>query len=384
MKVPTWLALLTSTLIPAIAASQQYQVSSVQHAPAAGYGQPVSALSQPAYAPQPQPTYAPQPQPSFAPQPQPGYAPQPAFAPAPVAPATYPSAPNIGVAHSLGDQGMQYSIGGGCDSGGCSGYGMGGGGCDAGGCSANIGGDMMLGADYGGGFGGGGYADGGFDGGISGGGCGGIAGGLAGIGGCRGGGTYFTAIGGGIEMDRQRSTAIGRDLSIDFNQGWAIGGAIGRRVGRNLRSEIEYVFRNQTPEVIGFNGNAVGNIRGFQNSHAAMLNFAYDLVFGNGRIVPYVGGGVGVASIDSRVQYGPGVAALDGDDASVAYQWMAGISFRARPNMEMFVEYRFFEIDDPKLNRFGGPAVGAAANPNVLLDSEYQSNDVMGGIRFNF
>jgi hypothetical protein len=51
--------------------------------------------------------------------------------------------------------------------------------------------------------------------------------------------------------------------------------------------------------------------------------------------------------------------------------------------MEMFVEYRFFEIDDPKLNRFGGPTINGAT-PNIILNSEYISNDILAGIRFNY
>jgi hypothetical protein len=62
---------------------------------------------------------------------------------------------------------------------------------------------------------------------------------------------------------------------------------------------------------------------------------------------------------------------------------MAGLNYRTRPNMEMFVEYRFFEIDDPKLNRFGGPTINGAT-PNIILNSEYISNDILAGIRFNY
>ena len=241
------------------------------------------------------------------------------------------------------------------------------GGCDSGGC------------DVGGGFVGGGYDGGtGID-------CG--YGDCCGSGKCCG--VYFSAFSGYAELDDQNSVGYARDLLVDYNPGWAVGGAIGKRLCRNVRMELEYTFRNQSVDQVQFNGNFPGNESGFQASHAGMLNFAYDLVLGNGKIVPYIGGGIGVASIDSRVRYGNGVATLDGDDSSVAYQWMAGISLRRRPNMEIFAEYRFFEIDDPKLNRFGGPAIGTVGgmqtpNPNILLESEYNSQDIMAGIRFSF
>ncbi len=243
--------------------------------------------------------------------------------------------------------------------------------CDSGGgCDSSVGGNFFSNGS-------------GFDGGLSGPCCGSGCGDVC----CKG--SYFTMFVGSSEMDDQTSTGYQRDLNIDFNQGYAIGGAIGRRVCRNVRMELEYAFRSQTPDTVVFNGNPQNNVRGLQNSHAGMLNVAYDMLLGAGKFVPYIGGGIGVASVDSRVRYGNGVATLDGDDSGVAYQWMAGLSYRARPNMEMFVEYRFFEVDDPKLNRFGGPAIGTGgpstmANPNILLESEYISQDIFAGIRFNY
>lgn len=286
------------------------------------------------------------------------------------APTNGPYQPTVGTAPSVApsvapfNAAPQYAGGGGCDSGSC---GVGGG-LVGSGCGVD-------GGSLGNGFFGNGF--------------GGDVSGCCGGGSCGGGGgsccgTYFSIFGGYVELNDQQSTAVGRNLLIDFNPGYAAGAAIGRRLGRNLRMELEYTFRNQTPEIVQFNGGFPGNIDGLQNSHAGMLNFVYDLVLGNGRFVPYAGGGVGVGSIDSRVSYGSGVAALNGDDTSIAYQWLAGISMRTRPNFEWFAEYRFFEIDDPKINRFGGPPLGGFPNPNVLLDSEFVSRNIMVGLRFSF
>ncbi len=200
---------------------------------------------------------------------------------------------------------------------------------------------------------------------------------------CSGGGTYFSIFGGLADIDSQNSTGLQRDLQIQFDQGYGIGGAIGRRVSRCLRSELEYVYRSQNPGAVEFNGNLQNNISGQQNSHAGMFNLICDLMIAKGNLVPYLGAGIGVASIDSQVRYGTMGSTLDGDDSAFAVQWMAGLTYRARPNMEMFVEYRFFEIEDPKLNRFGGPPINGAP-ANIILDSEYISNDIFTGIRFNF
>lgn len=195
------------------------------------------------------------------------------------------------------------------------------------------------------------------------------------------GGKYFSIFGGMADLDSQRSTGFQRDLNIQFEQGYALGGAVGRRVGRNLRAEMEYCYRSQDPGNLVFNGNSYQNLSGNQNCHAGMLNLVFDMIIGHGNLVPYVGAGVGIGSIDSSVQFQQGV--LDGDDSALALQWMAGLSYRCKPNMEIFCEYRHFELDDPKLNYFGGPQVNIYT-PNILLNSEYKSSDVFAGFRFNF
>ncbi len=338
MTVQNLFAIAVVLMLPALAAAQHYQVAA------------------PAY----QPTF------------------QPSYNPTPVSP--MPTAPRMPLPSAAPAGYGGGSIAGNfCDSGGCDSYGGGGyigagyGGagagnfCDSGGCDS-----------FGGGIGGG--HCGGFDGGIGGGDCGSASSCGSGF----GGNTYFSVFGGASELDEQNSVGFQRDLNINYDTGYLIGGAIGRRLFRNLRSELEYTFRSQDATSVVFNGNPVGNVGEFQNSHSAMFNLVYDLVLGNGNFVPYIGVGAGLAFIDSRVTYGTGVASLDGNDSSAAYQWMAGLAWRARPNMEAFVEYRFFEVMDPKLNRFGGPGIGFSQNPNILLESEYQSNDIVAGLRFNF
>ena len=102
-----------------------------------------------------------------------------------------------------------------------------------------------------------------------------------------------------------------------------------------------------------------------------------------GVLVPYAGMGLGVTNIGSDVRYGNGGATLNGNDTSLAFQWMAGITVRSFQNAELFCEYRYFEANDPKLNRFGGPPINGVV-PNLILESEYVSRDVNFGIRLNF
>ena len=201
-------------------------------------------------------------------------------------------------------------------------------------------------------------------------------------GGCSpGGGRYMSIFGGLADLDQQQSTGFDRNLVAQFEEGYGLGAAFGRRIGRFFRSELEYTYRSQDPGSIVFNNVLYNNASGNQNAHSGMYNLFFDMIIGYGNLVPYIGGGIGVGFIDSNVEFGAGE--LDGDDTALALQWMAGLSYRARPNMELFVEYRFFEMEDPKLNYFGNPMIDVRT-PNILLNTEYQSTDIFAGFRFNF
>lgn len=264
-------------------------------------------------------------------------------------------APNMGVSSSFSDFGSMGSPMGApmpsYDAGGGSYFD--GGGCSSGDCGSSLGGGSACGS------------------------------GACGI----GGGKYMSLFGGVTDIELQRSVGFERNVNIDFDEGYALGGAIGKRIGRFLRSEMEYVYRTQDPAIGLFDSGggtlpfADRNPDGNQNVHAGMFNLFFDLIIGNGNLVPYIGGGVGVGFVDSRIEYSAGQ--LYGDDTALAYQWIAWLSYRAKPNMELFVEYRVFELEDPKLNFFGGNPINFRT-PNVLLNSEYQSKDIFAGLRFNF
>lgn len=267
------------------------------------------------------------------------------------------AAPSSGVSGSFSDFGAMGAPAGSFDSG-FSAAGSGsyfdGGGCSSGDCGLSTGGGSSIGG---------------------------------GVGGGAGGGRYMSLFGGVSDIDDQQSLGFERDVNIDFDEGYALGAAFGKRVGRFFRSEVEYVYRSQDPAIASFGAGGGtlpifdGNPSGNQDVHAGMFNLFFDLIIGNGNLVPYIGAGVGVGFIDSSIDLNTGQ--LDGDDTTLAYQWIAGFSYRARPNLEMFVEYRFFELEDPKLNFFGGNPINFRT-PNILTNSEYQSQDIFTGFRFNF
>jgi len=191
---------------------------------------------------------------------------------------------------------------------------------------------------------------------------------------------YFSLFGGVTALDDQTSVGFQREVLADFDEGFNVGGAIGKRInGGPYRVEGEFTFRSNEADGINFNGNPVPNVDGGIDSYAAMLNVFRDFN-GNGRIKPYIGGGLGFAFVDADFQYGGLPAIVDGDDSTFAYQAMAGVTAQLRSGMDVFIEYRFFAADSPQLNRFGGPAI-AGAPQNIILDSEYFTHGLQAGIR---
>lgn len=193
---------------------------------------------------------------------------------------------------------------------------------------------------------------------------------------------YVSLFGGFLSLEDQTATGLNRRLDNDFDDGFAFGAAIGRRFGNNWRAEAEFAFRDNNIDEILFLGNDVLE-SGDTQSYSGMFNLLKDFQIGNSRFRPYIGGGIGFAFVDSNLQYNALPARLNGDDSGFAYQAMLGCSADVTDKIEFFVEYRYFAVDSPQLNRFGGSPLDAAGTGpiDVILDSEYETHGVNFGLR---
>ena len=245
-----------------------------------------------------------------------------------------------------------------------SGGGFGCGNCDGGNCGGGFGGGN-CGGNCGGGNCGGGFGGGNFGGGSIVG-CGGS---LCGSGGCGGQcgfsgqcgvsnacePLFYISIFGGytqLENDQLGSQLPGGFGSNDFlnaNDGYGVGLAIGQFQGYNLRTELEFSFRendaqlSRTNGVVGGPGFADGRVQSF----AGMFNLVWDFSYRRAFIgfQPYVGAGAGFGFFDIEFNEAD-LPAASGDDSGFAYQVMAGLSRPMRGNADWFVEYRYFAADD--------------------------------------
>lgn len=156
------------------------------------------------------------------------------------------------------------------------------------------------------------------------------------------------------------------DLEQSFDPGFLVDGAIGFAHDSGLRGEVAFGYRqNDLDELSGRVGgvSSEAGVDGDMSAFTTMANVYYDIRFGS-RLVPYVGGGLGLAVINFEIE------GEDDDDSVLAWQVGAGVAYEATPNLAVTLGYSFLTTaDDPE---FDG------------LEAEYLSHNVMVGLRYTF
>lgn len=152
---------------------------------------------------------------------------------------------------------------------------------------------------------------------------------------------------------------------VGFNDGWAIGGAIGKYMTENVRRELEFTYRNNTAESI-FTPAPVP-IDGLLNCYSLMGNLVYEMpglqIAG---LKPYFGGGLGVAYVDG--EFG-GFGTID--DTVFAYQGFFGVDRKLSGGAKLFAEYRYFATSEVDIE---GPFPSS---------DEYEANNLFFGLQLS-
>ncbi len=171
-------------------------------------------------------------------------------------------------------------------------------------------------------------------------------------------------------------------INTDFDNGYGFGAAIGWRLrevgtGNRLRAEAEVSYRSNDVDTHKLNGGALAGSAGDIESTAAMVNVLVDFSE-QSSFSPYLGGGLGIAHIEAD---GFGVTAIPNvvseGESVLAFQVIVGASWDISQSTEIFGEYRYFATDDPKVQT-------SAATGGVSTEIEYQSNNVLLGVRFSY
>lgn len=189
---------------------------------------------------------------------------------------------------------------------------------------------------------------------------------------------YFAAFGGYSHLDATdvlAASPLSNNGSLEFDDGFGVGLSMGQWQGRNLRTEIEYVFRRNDIASINRIPSQNQNVDGSINVHAGMFNAVWDF---NRRFFgfrPYAGAGVGFAFFDyevSDLQAG-GFRSSSSGQSSFAYQFITGVSRQCSTNKEWFAEYRYFRGDSVRFNI-----------AELSGESGYESNNFFFGFRKRF
>ena len=166
------------------------------------------------------------------------------------------------------------------------------------------------------------------------------------------------------------------DFRIDAGDGYLLGAALGQYQGRNLRTEIEFSFRDNDlisvtspsdPTFLPPNFESAG-----VRSYAGMANAIWEFIeFPTNRIKPYVGAGFGFVNVEAQATVGEMSAfeGIDNSDSSFGYQAFAGLNFQANETLDVFAEYRYMKADSLQLGNFG---------------FDYETSNIFGGLRIKF
>lgn len=162
------------------------------------------------------------------------------------------------------------------------------------------------------------------------------------------------------------------DINTDFKPGFGTGGALGYDWG-NFRTEFEIAYRKNTIDELQTLGTPVPSTGNF-SALSYLLNVFYD--FENSSLItPYIGAGLGFATINANNIVGTGVINTDDDDTEFAFKLSLGAAYRLTPEIDLQADYSYFGTSDPEFNN---SVTGAD------FDSEFLSHTLGLGIRFKF
>ncbi|MEO0869433.1 MAG: P44/Msp2 family outer membrane protein [Cyanobacteria bacterium J06642_11] len=151
------------------------------------------------------------------------------------------------------------------------------------------------------------------------------------------------------------TTDIPIDISFDTDTRFGINGAAGYRFD-DARIEFEVAYTNNSVGSVTVNDLAEIPIDGNIESAQFMVNGYYDIPT-NSRFSPYIGGGVGVATLNANdVETNiPGIGdlALDDSGASFVFQVKAGVGYEINDQASAFLGYRLHGLPGQNFDAFG-------------------------------
>jgi OOP family OmpA-OmpF porin len=168
----------------------------------------------------------------------------------------------------------------------------------------------------------------------------------------------YWGINGGLGMlDDSDGKSSDGDFSLDYDDGWILGGVLGWDFGAyRLEGELAY----QTNDLDSFkpDGGASESASEEFESLSLFFNAYYDIEM-DSAWTPYVGGGLGAAQAEIS----------DVEDTVFAWHLDAGINYAVSETVSLDLSYRYLCLDDVEDS---GDSI------------EYASNNILFGVRIMF
>lgn len=181
---------------------------------------------------------------------------------------------------------------------------------------------------------------------------------------------YFGVFGGYVAPQdmtwTSKMTGVSADLALDSS------GMMGLKMGyilpqaRALAFELEwnYMFNQTIPSQV------VSGVR--ESGEVALNNFLVNVIlrYPEGKIHPYVGGGIGASSMNiQNTEVSRNIVYVNDETATgFAWQFLAGVNVDLAPNLSADLTYRYF-----------------GTNPGFsLIDVDYRTQAITFGLNFHF
>ena len=155
---------------------------------------------------------------------------------------------------------------------------------------------------------------------------------------------------------------------IEFDTGLHLGAAVGYDFGK-FRVESEFGYQSHEFEEltdIEFNGTPLGDrgADGDIDAFVLLINGFYDIDTGT-KFTPYLGGGIGFATLKVKDIFITGIVRGSDDDTVFAYQVAGGMGYEITEQIVADLSYRFV----------------ATTEPDFIGLEEYNSHNLMAAIR---
>ena len=169
-----------------------------------------------------------------------------------------------------------------------------------------------------------------------------------------------------LDTDVEMSLASGAETAkASYDAGFVTTWAWGYSFNDMLRTEIEYGWQKNDLDRLSYS-NEYGNFsQGDLKTQTYMTNGYFNAETGS-PWSPFVGAGIGFAKVELNT---PGLGSAD-NDATFAYQLMAGVAYSITEVIIIDAQYRFVGSDDATLSGGG--------------EYNLRTNNLMMGARFNF